>query len=138
MRILYLGEHYDPLVGGATYLSKAIASCVGQRGHEVRLIAPYSGRSTVKHLSDASPHFRTTLVGAEVELGPRFRGRKRRKYVYAVNQFLRQYLAANQVDVVHILTGMYLLKHLDLGLLRRHGIVAIGGILNVPPEECAT
>ena len=138
MHIVLLSEHGDPLIGGATHLTKKIASTIASLGYRVTFIVPNSGSGsdeTYQH----SENFTIIKVRAIVPIDDRFQFRrgKRMDYAKSVDRFLKSYAEKETIHVIQVLSGTYLLRHLDVPHFQQRGITVVAGLLNVPPQECS-
>lgn len=136
MNLLYFAEHFDPIIGGATHLTKVYAETMCQLGHTVTLIVPsFEKGNDIRIVTDKYP-YTVVRIGVDAEYFA-FKLGKRVEFVRKTNAFLEDFLKENKVDIAHIITGLYLVQSLDIQLLRSKGAKVIAGILNVPPEECS-
>lgn len=137
MHLLYFAEHFDPVIGGATHLTKMYAQTMVELGHTVTLVVPSFEKGSGVEIVEGKYPYKVVRIGVDAEYFE-FKLGKRKEFVRKTNEFLRTYLASNKVDIAHIITGLYLVEGLDLPFLREKGVKVIAKILNVPPEECST
>ncbi|MEL7532934.1 MAG: glycosyltransferase family 4 protein [Bacteroidota bacterium] len=136
MKVIILAEHFDPLIGGATHLTKKIVAGIAQQEHEVTLIVPNSGTTQLEKDNSTYP-YQLVKIGIEVEIGDRkrfVRGR-RKKFALDVDAYLKALPEAERPDVLVVMTGLYLLRHVDLAYFRKQGIKVLANHLNIPPQE---
>ena len=138
MKILILAEHFDPLLGGATHLTKQIVAGIAEQEHEVTLIVPNSGKTTTDK-DDTTYPYQLVKIGIEVDIRDRkgFVRGKRKEFALDVDQYIKNALLTEKPDVLVVMTGIYLLRHLDFPFYRQQGIKVIANHLNIPPQECA-
>ena len=136
MYITLLAEHYDPLIGGGTHLTKRIAQGIaGYDDSKVRLVVTNSGTKDV--CTERSGHIDVVKLGIGVDIRDRrgWKGGRRVRYAKRVDAYLKQ--CSDPVDLIHILTGNYLLRFVDVEHFQGLGIPVVANVVNVPPEECA-
>ncbi|MEL6649657.1 MAG: glycosyltransferase family 4 protein [Bacteroidota bacterium] len=138
MKIIILAEHFDPLVGGATHLTKKIVAGIAEGEHDVMLIVPHSGSTDLVHDNETYP-YQLVKIGIEVDLDDRkrfVRGR-REQFAHDVDSYLKALPKAQKPDLIVIMTGLYLLRHVDVPFYRQQGIKVVANHLNLPPQESA-
>ncbi|MFK7924962.1 MAG: glycosyltransferase family 4 protein [Bacteroidia bacterium] len=136
MKITILAEHFDPLIGGATHLTKKIVAGIAEKEHAVTLIVPNSGTTELEK-DDRSYPYQLVKIGIEVEIGDRngfVRGR-RKQFALDVDAYLKALPDAEKPDVLVVMTGLYLLRHIDIPFYRKQGIKVVANHLNIPPQE---
>lgn len=134
MKITILAEHFDPLIGGATHLTKEIVAGIAQKEHAVTLIVPNSGTTELEK-DDTTYPYQLVKIGIEVEIGDRkrfVRGR-RKQFALDVDAYLKA--LPERPDVLVVMTGLYLLRYVDLAYFRKQGIKVVANHLNIPPQE---
>lgn len=137
MHIVLLSEHGEPLIGGATHLTRKIAESISSQGHTVSFVVPNSNSSS-NAISQLRENFTLVKIKAFVPIDDRsrFKGANRKAYALQVSEYLKELHDSSPIDIIQILSGMYLMRHLDVPFFRNAGVKCIAGLLNIPPEEC--
>ena len=136
MTVLFVAEHWDPLLGGATHLTKTIVKEIANEIDLVYLLVPNSNSNSVEaSVWERGIHLIKLPVLVDIRDRKHFRGAKRRNFAKSVDSYLKSNLDVMAPCIIHIMTGMYLLRWLDISYYQEKGIKCIANILNVPPEE---
>ena len=136
MKIIFLAEHWDPLLGGATHLTKKIIEGIAGLTEEVSLIVPNSS-SNETEIDTSNYPFTVIKIGVGVDITDRtaFRGKKRAEFAKKTDAYLKGLTDEQLPDVLQIMTGMYLLRWVDVPYLKKKGVKTVANLLNIPPEE---
>lgn len=137
--IVYISEHYDPLVGGSVTYVKKICEYIAVNENRVTLIVPdllnesNSQQCTEVYINDNLRIVKLHTI--RVFSFDILHRQDRYKFISAVNEFLKRHLEKTSVSVVHVLYGMYLLNGLNIKLLKEYGVRTFVTVHNVPPAE---
>lgn len=137
MNIILLTEYFDPIIGGATHMTKKVAEYVQKAGHDVTLVVP--SESSVDSIIEKSNEYpyRIAKIGLNTKIISDLNRSSRINFCYRANNFIKNYNENNQIDVVHIVAGIYLLKYIDAKYFKSQNIKTVASIMNVPPQECS-
>ncbi|MGB3165491.1 MAG: glycosyltransferase [Alteraurantiacibacter sp.] len=133
MRILALTEHFLPRIAGTAMTVHKTATALAARGHDVTLIAPNPAFPDI----DAAQNFSVRRIGPD--LSPHGAPSREDRYAFcaAANAECRRMIAAGEVDVVHVMFGLFLMEILDTEAYAANGVASVAMIHNLPPHECA-
>jgi glycosyltransferase involved in cell wall biosynthesis len=135
MRVLILSEHYFPIVGGTTFLTKNICEAIARQGVEVWLVVPSpepeNSEETIGNLT-------TVRIGIGSSYTVDLERRQRLLFLSRASETITRLIDECSITAFHVLVGLYAMKHIDIDLIRQKGVKTIATIINVPPQECGT
>jgi glycosyltransferase involved in cell wall biosynthesis len=134
MNILAISEHFHPRVGGTVeYVSQTCASLQAM-GHDVNLVVPGSGTAVE---TDAENGYKVTRLGVGWPTSGDPNRETRYRFCREASDLALSAAKAGQVDLVHVLFGLFVNETLETESLSRIGIPCVTTIHNVPPQECS-
>lgn len=134
MKIIFISEHYEPILGGTTTYVKSICEQMSELGHSIELIAPQNTTIGKLDIVEINLNWRIHYIGLGCHLTniPR---NLRFKFVENVNIYLHKVVDEFKPDIIHVLFGMFLLEGLKI---EEFNIPFCVTIHNIPPRECGT
>lgn len=133
MRILAISEHFHPRVGGTVEYVSQTCGALQSLGHEVHLLVP--GKGTAEETITCYGYKVTSLGVGWPESGDPDR-ETRYQFCRNASAFACRAAEGREVDIVHVLFGLFVNETLDTGSLSRMGVPCVTTIHNVPPQEC--
>jgi len=132
MKIIFISEHYEPILGGTTTYVKSICEQMSKLGHSVDLIVPQNTAIGKLDIVEITLNWRIHYIGLGCNLTniPR---NLRFKFVENVNIYLHKAVDEFKPDIIHVLFGMFLLERLKI---EEFNITSCITIHNIPPREC--
>jgi glycosyltransferase involved in cell wall biosynthesis len=134
MRIVFISEHYEPILGGTTTYVKSVCEQMSILGHSVELIAPENTTIGKLNIVQINCNWRIHYIGLGCNLTSIPRN-LRFKFVENVNIYLHQIVNELKPDIIHVLFGMFLLERLKIEEFKIPFCITIH---NIPPRECGT
>jgi glycosyltransferase involved in cell wall biosynthesis len=134
MKIIFISEHYEPILGGTTTYVKSICEQMSNLGQSVELIAPQNTTIGKLDIVEINLNWRIHYIGLGCSLTSIPRN-LRFKFVENVNIYLHQVVNEIKPDIIHVLFGMFLLEGLKI---EEFSIPCCVTIHNIPPRECGT
>ena len=134
MKIIFISEHYEPILGGTTTYVKSVCEQISTLGHSVELIAPQNTTIGKLNIVQIHSNWRIHYIGLGCNLTSIPRN-LRFKFVENVNIYLHQIVDELKPDIIHLLFGMFLLERLKIEEFKIPFCVTIH---NIPPRECGT
>ena len=133
MRILALTEHFLPRIAGTAMTVHKTATALAARGHDVTLIAPNPAFADI----DAAQNFTVHRIGPD--LSPHGAPTREDRYAFceAADAQCKRMIAAGEVDIVHVMFGLFLMEKLDIEAYAAQGVPSVAMVHNLPPHECA-
>ena len=137
MTVLLLSEHYYPKVGGTVSYVENTAKQLAKEGIQVFLLVPALG--TLKNISSVK-HEQPNLTLLELGVANnsiQFNNDERTIFCDWVKHNITQLIKQYNIEIVHLLFGLFLAEVLNTLQLKQLGIKTINTIHNVPPYECS-
>ncbi|MFT3748926.1 MAG: glycosyltransferase family 4 protein [Agriterribacter sp.] len=136
-QIIFISEHYDPIIGGAVTYVKKITEQFMQLGYDIMLIVPtlISEKEEKKETQVANNFLLVKLPVIRAIDGDIVFREDRYKFISEVNKFIKVYIQDSNVMAIHILYGMFIMSGLDVEYIKQQGIKTFVTIHNVPPAE---
>tara|TARA_B100000809_G_scaffold201247_1_gene201798 strand:- start:3431 stop:4612 length:1182 start_codon:yes stop_codon:yes gene_type:complete len=137
MNVLLLSEHYYPKVGGTVSYVENTARQLAKEGIHVFLLVPALGK--LKSVT-STPHQEPNLTLLEIGVADhsiQFNSEERTILCNWVKDNITQLIEQYNIEVVHLLFGLFLAEALNTLQLKQLGIKTINTIHNIPPQECA-
>lgn len=133
MRILAISEHFHPRVGGTVEYVTQTCGALQALGHEVHLLVPGKGKE-VEAITGYGYEVTSLGVGWPESGDPD----RETRYQFCRNAsaFACRAAEGREVDIVHVLFGLFVNETLDTESLSRMGVPCVTTIHNVPPQEC--
>jgi hypothetical protein len=106
MKIIFVSEHYEPILGGTTTYVKSVCEQISNLGHSVELIAPKNTTIGKLDIIEISSNWRIHYIG----LGCNLTGIPRNlrfKFVENVNIYLNQIVGDFKPDIIAILNELW-------------------------------
>ena len=135
MNLVFLSEHYEPRLGGVTSFINSLCSAIHDLGHEIWLIAP-GGHDDGRVIDSQMPFGRLISIGTDIDLTGAIPSSSRISFCKRASDWIFNFQSGKNIDAVHILYGLYLMKYLNVGFLKKTTFRGCT-IHNVPPQECA-
>jgi glycosyltransferase involved in cell wall biosynthesis len=133
MRILAISEHFHPRVGGTVEYVSQTCSALQTLGHEVHLLIP--GEGTEPTEIEGFPYRVTAMGGGWPTKGDPDR-ETRYRFCREISRHVECAADAGEVDLVHVLFGLFVNETLDTTRLQGRGVPCVTTIHNIPPQEC--
>lgn len=133
--MIIAGEHYDPILGGTTHLLKKNVEALSRYCNHITVLVP--SPSIDNSIEDVN-NVRMIKIGIGSDYRVDLTRAQRMLYINKLNEMLPSLMVEKKWDVFHVLTGIYLLRHLEHDLVRVHVRKMIATIINVPPQECGS
>ena len=133
MKIIFISEHYEPILGGTTTYVKSICEQISTLGHTIELVVPQNAPVGKIEIVEINCNWRIHYIGLGCSLTdiPRT---LRFKFVENVNVYLHQNINKFKPNIIHVLYGMYLIEGLKT---EDFHIPSRATITNIPPRECS-
>src|SRR5512134_3649351 len=93
MRIVYLAQSYPPMISGAAFFARQIAEAMGQRGHQVLVIAASDRGDSYRVKNGCLTVLRLQSIHNPMRVGQRFLLYPRSEVIKALHDF--------HPDVIH-------------------------------------
>lgn len=134
MKILAFSEHFFPRVGGTVEYVHQTCQNLQALGHEVHLIVPSDENADVE-----ITHYPYRVTGIGVGWPKDQDPSREIRYHFCIkaHEFALACLEREEVDIIHVLFGLFLNEVLDISEYRKYCIPSVTTIHNVPPKECA-
>ena len=133
MNILYISEHYLPKISGTvTYVEKILENVIiadTQKNNNITFI--YPAEKDEVYLKDG---VKMVAIKCECDILI-FPAAYRYEFVEKINRYISENI--NNIDLVHVLFGLFITEKLDLQLLKKHNIKSVVTVHNIPPQECS-
>lgn len=134
MRLLGISEHFAPRVGGTvSYVEQTCAALVA-RGIEIKLLVP--GPPPRAWSPTDYPYEIIWIDAGYPEHGDPSRA-SRYKFGREAARYAEQAGERGQVDIVHVLFGLFVMEELNTRRLSQKGVPSVATVHNIPPMECA-
>jgi glycosyltransferase involved in cell wall biosynthesis len=137
MTVLLISEHYYPKVGGTVSYVENTAVNLAKKGITVYLLVPAKGK--LKSVTP-TPHQEHNLTILELGVNNNsilFNSEERIIFCDWVKHNITQVIEQYNIEIVHLLFGLFLAEALNTLQLKQLGIKTINTIHNVPPYECS-
>ncbi|MDC1452262.1 glycosyltransferase family 4 protein [Vicingaceae bacterium] len=138
MNALLLSEHYFPKIGGTVSYVENTAVTLSKKINKVYLLAPAVGElgKIVEEKHFSSPLVLLKLgVKSVGELN--FDAEERNLYCTYIKNSVFTLSQNYNINLIHILFGLFIAEILDTKKLREKRIRTINTIHNIPPQECS-
>lgn len=136
MKIIFLSEHYNPRIGGVTTYVRNTTLWFSKLGHDVTLLIPGELDKGKQYSKEINEHCTEVYFGIGATLQGDITSLMRKEYIAASEKYLKKEVNHRNVDVVHILFGLYTMYYLDIYYFQKKGIPVGVTIHNIPPAEC--
>jgi glycosyltransferase involved in cell wall biosynthesis len=133
-RVVALSEHYIPRVGGTVRYVDQTCSALQAQGIDVHLIVP--GPRPSGALAWNQPYRVTWLDAGYPGTGDPSR-RSRYHFCREADRLVQNLAKREEIDVVHVLFGLFLMEVLDTASLNRINVPCVATVHNLPPMECS-
>lgn len=133
MKILAISEHFHPRVGGTVEYVSQTCAALQALGHGVHLLVP--GKGTAEETVTGHGYKVTSLGVGWPESGDPDR-ETRYQFCRNASAFACRAADAGQVDIVHVLFGLFVNETLETEMITGKGVLCVTTIHNVPPQEC--
>lgn len=134
MRLLGISEHFAPRVGGTVSYVEQTCAALAARGIQIKLLVP--GPAPRTWSSSDYPYEIIWIDAGYPEHGDPSRA-SRYKFSREAARFAEEAGERGQVDIVHVLFGLFVMEELNTSRLRRRGVPSVATVHNIPPMECA-
>lgn len=133
MTIALISEHYHPRVGGVTSYIDRLLQELSQYGYQIYLLVP--GEQAKGEFEEEKHQSHIVIqFGTGICLSGMIPSQVRIDFSHQVSDWIKEHHFKQDIGVVHVLYGMYLLKHMDLSGFPQN-IIASCTIHNIPPQE---
>ena len=133
MRILALSEHFLPRIAGTAMTVQKTAAALARQGHEVTMLVPNPAFPDI----DAEQEFAVKRIGPDLSTHGHPPRADRYAFCRAADAEIKRAIAAGEVDIVHVMFGLFLMEELDTRAYVEAGVPSVAMIHNMPPHECA-
>ncbi|MEO1787971.1 MAG: glycosyltransferase family 4 protein [Pseudomonadota bacterium] len=133
MKLTAISEHFLPRVGGTTHYVCETCRALSESGVDVHLLVPGPQPKGVD-VSDL-PYAVSWIDAGYPETGDPSR-QSRYEFCERVNERVLSRTKAGEVDVVHVLFGLFVMEVLDTNAVRAAGANTVATVHNLPPLEC--
>lgn len=138
MNIFFLSEHYLPRIGGVTSYVRETCFHFAALGHNVYLVVPGENpRGTITSSKD-KVSYQEIFMGVGTSLNGHILSKARKQFISQAEVLLREEYLNKNVDVIHVLFGMYIMQFFDFTFFKNNNIPVGVTIHNIPPAECST
>jgi len=137
MNVLLLSEHYSPKISGTvSYVKHLIQSLSQQNELKLYFLCPVQGKiGELSELEENGVHF--LKLGVNENALPEYNREERAVLIHYVKENLLRLTEQYNINVVHLLYGLFLGEVIDTNALRKQGVKSVFTIHNIPPEECS-
>ncbi|PCI99614.1 MAG: hypothetical protein COB15_03895 [Flavobacteriales bacterium] len=138
MNVLLISEHYYPKIGGTVSYVENTAINLAKLGVNVYLLVPSVGADN-KITPSKHPQNNLTLLNLGVKSGESllYDANERKTLCQFINNNIIDITQQYQIEVVHILFGLFVAEILNTKALRLKGVKTFHTIHNIPPFECS-
>ena len=133
MKLILLSEHYDPVLGGTTTYVKNVVSGLLRYYPKLEITLVVPGEKDAIEKSEFTLH----RIGIGVNIATNYTRSSRYDFCKKADNLIKERIAKKEVEIVHILFGLFLTESLDVPYYRKHGLKVFNTIHNVPPQECS-
>lgn len=138
MNIFFLSEHYLPRIGGVTSYVRETCVHFAALGHNVNLVVPGENPyGTISYPKD-NIQYQEIFIGVGTSLSGNILAEARKQFISQAEVLLREEYLNKNVDVIHVLFGMYIMQFFDFTFFKNNNIPVGVTIHNIPPAECST
>lgn len=137
MNVLLISEHYYPKIGGTVSYVENTALNLAKKGVKVYLLVPAVGKvGSISEVNHQNEKLILLKLGVN-ENKPLFNAAEREILCNWVKDNVLEKSKQYNIQLIHLLFGLFLAEKINTQELRKHGIKTINTIHNVPPFECS-
>lgn len=138
MSILLVTEHYFPKIAGTVSYVENTAVNLAKKGCKVYMLVPATGKNgeliEEKHTQENLILLKLGVTnGADIVYNATERSNLCSWIQYNIIELTSKY----NIDIVHLLFGLFIAKTLNTSQLRAKGIKTVHTVHNIPPQECS-